>query len=184
MPMEWSKVTLQPLSILTSTSNVSSTELTTRFYRSNSLRLWSVKSNWKMLVSTWRCCHFMNETCKNKSRDLIGSIQQRSYTAHYSPQRPTLPVVGGGGGPPRRHVHDSIRPIQLTVALGLKNECPPVLETTRVNFASLPKPTSGRFHCTVLVGPFTRNVQGQRGGWDLSPSSWEAIRCFTDKRFS
>ena len=96
MPMEWSKVTLQPLSILTSTSNVSSTELTTRFYRSNSLRLWSVKSNWKMLVSTWRCCHFMNETCKNKSRDLIGSIQQRSYTAHYSPQRPTLPVVGGG----------------------------------------------------------------------------------------
>ncbi len=41
-------------------------------------------------------------------------------------------VVGGpssvgqshewGGGPPRRHVHDSIRPIQLTVALNLKIE--------------------------------------------------------------
>ncbi len=29
-------------------------------------------------------------------------------------------VWGGGGGPPRRHVHDSIRPIRLTVALGLK----------------------------------------------------------------
>ena len=26
----------------------------------------------------------------------------------------------GGGGPPRRHVHDTIRPIRLTVALGLK----------------------------------------------------------------
>ncbi len=25
-----------------------------------------------------------------------------------------------GGGPPRRHVRDSIRPIRLTVALGLK----------------------------------------------------------------
>ncbi len=37
---------------------------------------------------------------------------------------------GGGGpssgvegwGPPRRHVHDSVRPIRLTVALGLKNQ--------------------------------------------------------------
>ncbi len=32
------------------------------------------------------------------------------------------PAKGGGGaGPPRRHVHDYIRPIRLTVALGLKS---------------------------------------------------------------
>ena len=32
-------------------------------------------------------------------------------------------VAMGGGCPPRQHVHDSIRPIRLTVALGLKQGC-------------------------------------------------------------
>ena len=63
---------------------------------------------------------FCNKTSTLSQRE--GRAPQPSIT--FSCQAKGGPVVVGGGGPPRQrgHVHNSIRPIRLAVALGLKND--------------------------------------------------------------
>ena len=55
---------------------------------------------------------------------------------------------GGGGGPPRqrRHVHDSIGPIRLTVVLGLKEKH---LQGPRENTERLKPQTRKTIFCTL-----------------------------------
>ncbi len=72
------------------------------------------------VMRTWACVSSQRpdqeiEICTTEATSTLSQRKGRAPQPSI-----TFSFLAGGGGPPRRHVHDSIRPIRLTVALGLK----------------------------------------------------------------
>ena len=83
---------------------------------------WLVGAGQKLptAVSTIEQLHFQQERVLSVKAERPNH-PSRSYARQSGGGgQPVGGVGGGGGGRSRRHVHDSIRPIWLTVALGLK----------------------------------------------------------------
>ncbi len=94
----------------------------------------AMRTNLRALKSLFRMkymwsCSIVVSIIASTSRDLICTAKhfieiiqcknKYAYSAQ-TPRAPNLHHVGGGGPPRRRRRRDSIRPIRLTVALGLK----------------------------------------------------------------